>query len=165
LRLEALGQVRGKGLMIGMELVTDRESKAPYAPALQLFARLRDNAGVTIRGISNATLDRVGSVISEGLLDGESVDSIARNLAGVIDDPARAEMISHTETCRAQSLASVDLYQSEGFTRWTWILSDGACPKCVDQESRNPHAVGDEAPPLHPRCRCSVAPDPSSMTS
>jgi adenosylmethionine-8-amino-7-oxononanoate aminotransferase len=47
---EALGQrpyvgdIRGRGFFVGIELVADRETKEPFDPALQLYAKVRDQA-------------------------------------------------------------------------------------------------------------------------
>jgi len=42
--LPFVGDIRGRGFFIGIELVADRASKEPYDPALQLFARVRDKS-------------------------------------------------------------------------------------------------------------------------
>ncbi|MBB4287772.1 aspartate aminotransferase family protein [Roseospira goensis] len=39
-----VGEIRGRGLMLGLELVADRASKAPFDPALKLNARIKREA-------------------------------------------------------------------------------------------------------------------------
>ncbi len=39
-----VGDIRGRGFFIGIELVAERVGKQPYDPALQLFARVRDRS-------------------------------------------------------------------------------------------------------------------------
>jgi adenosylmethionine-8-amino-7-oxononanoate aminotransferase len=39
-----VGDIRGRGLFIGMELVKDRESKAPFDPELKLHAAIKEQA-------------------------------------------------------------------------------------------------------------------------
>ena len=38
------GDVRGRGYFQAVEFVADRETRAPFDPALQVFARIRDTA-------------------------------------------------------------------------------------------------------------------------
>jgi nucleotide-binding universal stress UspA family protein len=39
-----VGDIRGRGLLLGIELVSDRASKEPFAPELKLHARIKDQA-------------------------------------------------------------------------------------------------------------------------
>jgi putrescine aminotransferase len=49
-----LGDVRGKGLMAGLELVADRETKAPLNPkAMAKIAEVAYESGVMIRVTGN----------------------------------------------------------------------------------------------------------------
>jgi adenosylmethionine-8-amino-7-oxononanoate aminotransferase len=39
-----VGDIRGRGFFIGIELVADRPAKEPFDPSLQLYAKVRDQA-------------------------------------------------------------------------------------------------------------------------
>jgi len=116
--------------------------------------------GLTLKGINDTTLDMIGNRIDQGVRDGMSVDQLARSLRDVINDPARAETIAHTESARMLTAASMTQYRESGIAEWDLITSAGACEDCRSVEMDNPHnAYDDEStPPLHPKCRCSVAP-------
>jgi adenosylmethionine-8-amino-7-oxononanoate aminotransferase len=42
--IEAVGDIRGRGYFIGIEVVRDRKTKAPFDPALKLYLRIRQQA-------------------------------------------------------------------------------------------------------------------------
>jgi len=121
---------------------------------------LLDQAGVTVKSIVDTSLDRAGNLIADGLARGDSVDTIGRSLRDVVASPSRAEMIAHTETARAQTAASLQVYDQSGVTMWDLLPADGACPVCLAVAAANPHPVSDQsdAPPVHPRCRCAASP-------
>jgi hypothetical protein len=131
------------------------------------LANMLDDAGIGIKGITGSLLDQLGNRIGDGLASGDSVDSVARGLMDIVGDRSRAEMIAHTETARAATIATLDTYGANGVGEWDWVLSDGACPECEDQEADNPHPLADsgDQPPLHPRCRCAVSPVVESITA
>lgn len=122
------------------------------------FQVLLSDAGVTVKGIADTTLDRMGTLLAEGAARGDSVDEIARALRDVVSDPKRAYAIANTELNRATSQATADVFAENDIEEWDWLVSDGACPECEDQANSNPHSLGDEQPPLHPECRCAMSP-------
>lgn len=121
---------------------------------------LLDQAGVSIKSIADTSLDQAGNIIGDGLARGDSVDTIARALGDIVASPSRAEMIAHTETARAQTAASFDIYRASGIGEWDLLTVAGACPVCMAVAAANPHPVADssDAPPVHPRCRCAASP-------
>ena len=121
---------------------------------------LLDQAGVTIKSIVDTSLDQAGNVIADGLARGDTIDTIAHALGDVVASPSRAEMIAHTETARAQSAASLDIYRQSGIAEWDLLPAAGACPVCLAVAAANPHPVTDasDSPPVHPRCRCAASP-------
>ena len=128
------------------------------------LASLLDQAGITIRSVADTHMTRLGNLIADGLLNGDSVDTVASSLSDVGLWGDRAEMVAHTETARAQSAASQMTYQANGIEQWNWLLSDGACEECEGIAEQNPQDVNSgEYPPAHPRCRCAASPIASSV--
>lgn len=124
------------------------------------LAALLDQVNVTVKGITGTALDQVGNKIAAGLAAGDSGDTIASSLLDDVASSSRAEAIAHTETARAVTAATMDVYEFNGVAEWDLITTAGACQLCLDVEANNPHPVGDTTgqPPIHPRCRCAAGP-------
>jgi SPP1 gp7 family putative phage head morphogenesis protein len=122
------------------------------------LGRLLDDAGISLKGITDTTVKRLGERIADGLEAGHGPDRIARDCTDILDDPKRALRIAHTETARAMTRATLLQYEAAGITRWDWTASDGACPACAAREQGGPYELGAPAPPQHPACRCSARP-------
>lgn len=118
-----------------------------------------DQAGQTIQGLSDTSMDRIGHAISEGLASGDSTQTVAKAVADVVEDPQRAETIANTEYARAMDTASVQTYEEAGVEEEDWLAEDDACPECEANADGSPYKVG-EGPevPAHPECRCAKAP-------
>jgi hypothetical protein len=117
---------------------------------------LLNAAGQTINGIYGTTETRLGNIIGDGLAAGDSTSTIAAAMSDLINNPDRAQMIADTETNRAQTAAQAEQLDALGFSQFEWMAYDGACEECQGQEDSNPHDIGDEMPPGHPSCRCSI---------
>ena len=137
-----------------------RPGMAPgIAPGSGAWQAAVDSAGVTVKDVTDTTLTRIGAAIERGVTAGDSVDMITRDLFSILDDPARAELIAHTESARMLTNASMSVYRDMGLKQWDLLVSAGACATCVGIAAGNPHTVGDsDTPPIHPRCRCAAAP-------
>lgn len=126
------------------------------------LAAMLDDAGITINGIVGTTLDDISNSLADSLASGLSRSQAAKELVAIIDDRARAELIAGTEMSRAMTDATLDTYDTNGVRAKTWLLSDGACPLCEENEADGDVPLGDEFtngdPPVHPNCVCAVAP-------
>lgn len=119
---------------------------------------LLDEAGVTIKGITDTTLQEISDTLEQMAEQGASVDQIASALAEIVGDD-RAYLIATTELARAVGAATEDSYQANGVGQFNWMVTDDdkLCPLCQDQGENGPYEVGiDDMPPLHPQCRCAT---------
>jgi adenosylmethionine-8-amino-7-oxononanoate aminotransferase len=86
-----VGDVRGRGLFIGLELVSDRGSKAPFDPTLRLHARIKREA--MARGLMvypmGGTIDGARGdhvlLAPPFIVDAETIDTIVARLGDAID--------------------------------------------------------------------------------
>jgi adenosylmethionine-8-amino-7-oxononanoate aminotransferase len=99
--LPFVGDIRGRGFFVGIELVADRASKEPYDPALQLFARVRDRtfanglicypAGGNVDGVKGDQVILAPPYNASESELGEIVDKLATSLKQVFEElPKRA---------------------------------------------------------------------------
>ena len=86
-----VGEARGDGLMAGIELVADKARKTPFAPELDIGARLAAellDGGLICRGMLNTVCFSPPLVVDESDVD-EMVDKFGRGLARLGDALAR----------------------------------------------------------------------------
>jgi SPP1 gp7 family putative phage head morphogenesis protein len=133
--------------------------------------KLLDRTNATVKEVNATTLNRIGTLLSGTLSTGTSADSLARALlrdditASVVKDASRAQMIAVTEMSRALNTSTVDNYNQFGVEMVEWLAIDtGVCEICPANEAQGPIKLGevfesgDEAPPAHPNCRCTILP-------
>ena len=131
------------------------------------LSSLLDSVNVTVNGINRTTLDRIGTILANGLKEGITPAEMARNMQTdideLLDDSERALMIAQTETSRAVSIASRELYQESGVELVEWLVAD-PCDLCQENADVSPIGIGDTfpsgdtEPPAHPNCVCDIAP-------
>jgi adenosylmethionine-8-amino-7-oxononanoate aminotransferase len=92
-----VGDVRGRGLFVGVELVTDRGTKEPFDPARKLHARIKQEA--MARGLMvypmGGTADGVRGdhvlMAPPFIIDSEAIDTIVERLGDAIDAAVAAK--------------------------------------------------------------------------
>lgn len=111
------------------------------------------------------------SGIHNSMLLGDNPRTWARkleeNLSEEMDDTGRqnafynAFRLAVTESARVQVNTGLNLMKKSGYEKYMWIAEPGACHICApfnnqvfDIENSD---IGDELPPMHPFCRCSIA--------
>lgn len=131
------------------------------------LSSLLDARGVTVSGLNNTTLDRIGTILAKGLKEGVTPSVMAREMTNdvnqLLDDSERALTIAQTETSRAVSIASRELYQDSAVELVEWLVAD-PCDLCQENADVSPIGIGDTfpsgdtEPPAHPNCVCDIAP-------
>lgn len=118
--------------------------------------------------ITDTTRDLIRQAIKTGIDMGENGAQMTERLRGVLNDPARAELIARTESVNAYQLGLAEFGRISGAKSKTWEYLAGACEVCTSALALNDDGtVGiDESfasstgtidrPPAHPRCRCGV---------
>jgi adenosylmethionine-8-amino-7-oxononanoate aminotransferase len=90
-----VGDIRGRGLFRGIEIVADKETKTPFAPALKVHARIKKEA--MARGLMSypmgGTIDgRIGDHVLLAppyIITPEEIDLIVERIGGAIDAAVR----------------------------------------------------------------------------
>jgi len=104
--------------------------------------------------------ERGAQLIAQGVLEGRPTSAMIRDLRdrlGIIR--SRAETIVRTESLRAYNTAATDYYRTQGIELVLYYATsdDRTCPLCTGRAGLI-YRLGDIRVPLHPRCRCALAP-------
>jgi hypothetical protein len=122
---------------------------------------LLDKAQITIDGVSNTKLDRIGTILSDALAQGLTPQSVSTMVDQVVNDPAQALVIAQTEMSRAVVDAELAQYADSGVEMVEWLVAD-PCPECQENLDASPISIDEDWPngdaPVHPNCMCDIAP-------
>lgn len=128
---------------------------------------LLDKASVTIDGISNTKLDRIGTILSQALAEGVTPKQVAIMVDQVVNDPQQALVIAQTEMSRATVQSELATYRDSGVEMVEWLVAD-PCEECLVNEDVSPISIDEDWPngdaPVHPNCMCDIAPYISDST-
>lgn len=134
---------------------------AALGPAAGVVA---SRAAAAAAGIVRTQMERIAAALANGLARGDSATSIIAAVEAIVDDEAKAEMITVTEMAEAMSQASLETYRQHGVEQVEWLAEGDACPVCLENMAASPISIDDvfpsgaDAPPEHPNCRCAIAP-------
>lgn len=117
----------------------------------------------------------LGKLLQQGMIQGKGARELAKDLrkylVGEKEGKGAAynvERLMRTELARVQTEAQKQSYIQNGVDYYIFLANkhpskEGTCDICRGLASREKFAVadmmpGDNAPPVHPHCRCSTAP-------
>jgi SPP1 gp7 family putative phage head morphogenesis protein len=134
---------------------------------------VKEHAAETIKGISEDTRAQIRDLIEESFSDQFDVEDLAGEIADIIGDDARAEVIARTEVMRASNAGQIEAWDQAteaglltGNESKEWIVTpdDRLCPICEPMDGVQVgldemfDVDGDQVdePPAHPNCRCTI---------
>ena len=107
--------------------------------------------------------NKIDSLISTALIQGRNPKILAGELRKAMGvSRYNSERLMVTELARVQTEAQKNAYSQSGYDEYQYItIGAGACPVCQRINGRTfkvrDMMIGENAPPLHPQCRCSTA--------
>ena len=113
----------------------------------------------------NALKAELSKLLQQGFIQGKGSRELARLLRQKFDvSKKQAEALMTTELRRVQTAAAKDSYIRNEYEDYQFLSTNpkGPCDECKKLEGRHfkvkDMMVGENAPPMHPRCHCTTAP-------
>lgn len=105
----------------------------------------------------------LNKLLQTGLIQGKNPRVLASELRKHFDvKSSDAERLMRTEMARVQIEAQKKSYEKNGIEEYEFIALGNACDICKAIDGKHfmteKMLPGDNAPPMHPNCRCSTAP-------
>ena len=96
------------------------------------------------------------------MIQGKNPRVLAREIQKTFGASAsNAERLMRTELARVQTEAQRQSFLANGFEEYTFHANRGCCSACADLDGKHfkikDMMPGENAPPMHPNCRCSVS--------
>jgi SPP1 gp7 family putative phage head morphogenesis protein len=112
----------------------------------------------------------LGKLLQQGLIQGKNPRAIMKDLRKYWygNDPKTGggakycmERLMRTELARVQTEAQKQSFERNGFEHYEFIANRDCCPICNGLDGKHFEVEklmpGENAPPMHPNCRCSTA--------
>lgn len=104
----------------------------------------------------------LNGLLQSGLIQGKNPRLLARDIKKKFDTSTyNAERLMRTELARVQTEAQKQSFERNGFTEYEFIVNGGCCDICAALSGKHfkvdKMMPGENAPPMHPHCRCSTA--------
>jgi len=105
----------------------------------------------------------LSKLLQTGLIQGKNPRVLARELQKTFNTSTyNAERLMRTELARVQTEAQKQAYIKDGFEVYEFMVNTGCCDICAALDGKHfkvsKMMPGENAPPMHPHCRCSTAP-------
>lgn len=106
---------------------------------------------------------KLNDLLQTGLIRGKNPRTLASELRKTFDVGAyNAERLMRTELARVQTEAQKQEFERNGFSEYEFVVNGNCCDICAGLNGKHfkvkDMMPGENAPPMHPNCRCSVAP-------
>ena len=114
----------------------------------------------------------LGKLLENGMIQGKNARVLAKELYqyylgnptlknGRAGAKYAAERLMRTELARVQTESQKQSFEKNGFSQYTFIVNGGCCADCQALSGKHfkveKMMPGENAPPVHPFCRCSTA--------
>lgn len=114
--------------------------------------------------LDNTTVDRLASAIADAYEEGADFDGIVSAVKSEFADmtASRAQMIAQTELNDAFNQSVLHFGREAGGVTKTWEVDLNPCIICIANALQGAIPIeddfesGDDAPPSHPNCQCSI---------
>ena len=108
-----------------------------------------------------ALRSQVNTLLVRGLIGGKNPRVLARDLAKSVGAGLKnAERLMRTELARVQIGAQEQAISDAGYSSYKFLAVGSACEDCQALDGKtfklDKMVPGENAPPMHPNCRCSV---------
>lgn len=106
--------------------------------------------------------NQLSGLLQTGLIQGKNPRVLARELKKTFQaSTGNAERLMRTELARVQTEAQKQSFERNGFEMYEFIANSSCCDICKSKDGKHFKVAdmqpGENAAPMHPNCRCSVA--------